>query len=431
MAHDIALLFQQCDPSESLPPGDKRYVTCEGVRGNDVVMELAKVIGYSKKTVCRLLTGHRGGGKSTELRRLQQELEHPSYAGRKFFVVYFEADEEDIDVNDVDFPDLLLAIVRQVGFALRCRLSIELTPSWWVKFIDGLKGLLGSELEFDKLALDVKIAKLTATIKNSPKARDEIRKALEPNTSNLIKAANDFIAEANLRLRDQGQGSLVVIVDNLDRIVLRDLDPRRTTHDHLFLHRGPQLKALDCHLVYTLPITMVFLPQAGALTNVFDSQPYVIPMIKVIHPDGSDNPAGLKAMREVVLKRLARANITEGDAFDTLGTLDDLCRKSGGHLRNLLILLQSACISTGNLPLKQSDVAKAFGEMENGFERSLIRPSIFETLRQIDLTHELSGGEHDSILLYNLSVLEYMNGRVWYAVNPAVRNLAKFIRNPP
>ena len=69
--------------------------------------------------------------------------------------------------------------------------------------------------------------------------------------------------------------------------------------------------------------------------------------------------------------------------------------------------------------------------MENGFERSLIRPSIFETLRQIDLTHELSGGEHDSILLYNLSVLEYMNGRVWYAVNPAVRNLAKFIRNPP
>ncbi len=67
--------------------------------------------------------------------------------------------------------------------------------------------------------------------------------------------------------------------------------------------------------------------------------------------------------------------------------------------------------------------------MSNDFERALNRPEFFEVLRQIDRSHVLPGSGHDQLLLYNLSVLEYLNGAAWYAVNPAVRVLEKL--TPP
>lgn len=430
MAQDIALLFQQCDPAEALPPGDRRYVAFDNVRGEGkhALLRLTRAI-RNKPPVCRLLSGHRGGGKSTELLRLQEELEQTGPTGDKFFVVYFEADQEDLDVSDVDFPDILLAIVRQIGLAFRKRLKVELRSNWFSRFFDDLKSLLGSEVEFQKLELDAKFAKFTAAIKYSPMARDEIRKALEPNISNLIQAANELIEEAIALLQARGYKNLVVIVDNLDRIVLRNFDTCRTSHDHLFLHRGPQLKALKCHIVYTLPISLVYSPQARVVfANIYDSQPDVISMVKVIERDGSDNPQGLQAMRQMVLKRLAAANLTQEDAFDMAGTLDDLCRKSGGHLRSLLLLIDTAGEIAGRLPLTALDIEQAFRDMINAFDRALTKPAYFDALRQIDSTHELSGGDHDLMLLYNLSVLEYENGEIWYAVNPAIQGLRKFKR---
>src|SRR6266542_422296 len=106
MASDIARLYQQCDPARPLPAGDPRYVPVTGVRGpGDLAARLANTIRLSDAPLHLLFTGHRGGGKSTELLRLKHALEHPPGVVNGFFVVYFEADAEDVDVNDVDFPD--------------------------------------------------------------------------------------------------------------------------------------------------------------------------------------------------------------------------------------------------------------------------------------------------------------------------------------
>ncbi len=220
MAQDIARVYRQCDPARPLEPGDIRYVPCENTRGeSDLIAQLTNAIRWSEAPLHLLFSGHRGGGKSTELLRLQKNLVEPPASEEKFFVVYFEADQEDIDVNDVDFPDLLLAIVRQVGKALRERVNVKLRPSWLSRFIGDLKRFLGSEVEFEQLELDAQIAKFTATIKSSPDARLEIRKALEPNVSNLIQAANDLLDEAIIRLKDKGYRNLVLIVDNLGPVI--------------------------------------------------------------------------------------------------------------------------------------------------------------------------------------------------------------------
>jgi len=434
MPRDIARFYQQCDPAEPLPPRDPRYVPGENVRGvGDVVTYIADAFRFSsgtEKILHILFAGHRGGGKSTELLRLKDSLENPPDSEDKFFVVYFEADREDNDVNDADFPDLLLAMIRQVGKAMRERERVELRPGWLARFVDDLRHLLGSEVQFESLELDAKIARFTATIKHSPDARVEIRKALEPNVSNLIEAANSLLDEAVTRLKAMGYSDLVLIVDNLDRIVLRDLGGGINTHERLFINRADHLNSLWCHIVYTLPLSIVFTHHGPRLSSAFGRPPHVLPMVRVIKRDGKDDEDGIRVMGGIVRQRLQAAGVAEGTAFDSSDTLNYLCRMSGGHARNLLILLRSACEQSGSFPLKRDVVERVVRGMGNDFERALSRPEYFDVLRKVDETHDLPGSEHDQLLLYNLSILEYLNDRVWYAVNPAVRLLEKFNSAP-
>jgi hypothetical protein len=75
MAQDIARLYQQCDPARPLQPGDPRYIPFEGVRGEgDLIAQLTNALRWSDVPLQVLFAGHRGGGKSTELLRLQHAL---------------------------------------------------------------------------------------------------------------------------------------------------------------------------------------------------------------------------------------------------------------------------------------------------------------------------------------------------------------------
>ncbi|MDE5095349.1 MAG: ATP-binding protein, partial [Trichodesmium sp. St11_bin5] len=103
-------LYNSFKPSEPLQPDSRVYVDCSEVRGDgDVIKDLAENIEYSDDNTCQLYAGHRGGGKSTELLRLKKYLENKGY-----FVVYFAADENDINPEDTEYVDILLACTRHL-----------------------------------------------------------------------------------------------------------------------------------------------------------------------------------------------------------------------------------------------------------------------------------------------------------------------------
>jgi hypothetical protein len=55
-----------------------------------------------------------------------------------------------------------------------------------------------------------------------------------------------------------------------------------TSHSLLFVEHSEQLKALRCHVVYTVPISLLYNRNLGmAFTNVD-----VIPMVKITKDDG-------------------------------------------------------------------------------------------------------------------------------------------------
>ena len=109
MSDLLPRIYNSFDPSRPLPAGDPQYVDCREVRGDEnIESDVGKRIRNSDQSTYQLYTGHRGSGKSTELRRLQKSLED-----HDFFVVYFEADEEDIDPQNVEYIDILLACTRR------------------------------------------------------------------------------------------------------------------------------------------------------------------------------------------------------------------------------------------------------------------------------------------------------------------------------
>ena len=142
-------IYNVFDPFD--PPPREAYVDCKAVRGDwNVLTELGRKIIRSKGPTCQLYTGHRGVGKSTELLQLQEKL-----IEQKYFVVYFPADSEDIDVEDTEYADILMACTKHLIKTINLEDQNPLKPlsNWLQKRAESLSKLLLTPLSFEGLSL--------------------------------------------------------------------------------------------------------------------------------------------------------------------------------------------------------------------------------------------------------------------------------------
>lgn len=423
-------LYNAFDPFYPLPAGDPQYVDCREVRGEgDIIEDLGKKIKLSQRMTCQLYAGHRGAGKSTELLRLQEYLQNQGC-----FVVYFAADEQDINPEDTEYTDILLACTRHLLEELRNANSKPLRD-WMRDRWEDVKDLALTEVSFETLSLESQIAqfaKLTANVRTVPSLRQKIRDKINPHTTTLIDALNEFIRDAKKNLPDKSS-QLAVIADNLDRIVPFSQDGKRSNLDEIFLDRTEQLKALDCHVIYTIPISMVYSNRATELINNYND-PQVLPMIMVQNPDGSTNEAGLAKIKELIEKRVKQVNpdqSLETGLFDSLETLERLCLMSGGHVRNLLLMMQEAITRTEDLPITAKAAQRAITQARDVYRRTPEERE-WQILAKVSQTQRILNDEQHRNLLFSRCILEYRyydeEGEMqpWYDVHPLIKGIKQF-----
>ncbi|MGB8700826.1 MAG: ATP-binding protein [Thermosynechococcaceae cyanobacterium] len=421
------------------PPPKEVYVAFEEVRGKwDVIQELGRKITRSKNPTCQLYSGHRGVGKSTELLRLKEYLEQ-----QRFFVVYFAADEQDIEPQDADYAEILFACTRHLVEAIKIQNHNPLVD-WMRERWASLKDLALTELAFEGLDLETQIlqfAKITATLKAVPDKRRELRQRINANTPSLIQALNDFIAEAQKQLPAERNRGLVVIVDNLDRIVEVREPGKPSNYEEIYLNRCDMLRGLNCHTIYTVPIALVYSERATDLEINYD-KPDVLPMIMVRHPNGGVNAVGLGKLREMVARRIQGIDPAlvhrldspmEGktSVFDSAKTLEQLFLMSGGHVRNLMQLIQKAIDYTDVLPIKAQAVKRAVEEARETYKNAIQEPH-WEILASACHYKEVKNNEQCLRLLLSRCLLEYRyydedgNLKIWHNVHPLVEDLKSF-----
>lgn len=434
MLLDLERFYQACNPSRPLIIGnasDRRYyIDFAAVRGGKIIEALQRTIARISPDVptCQLFTGHLGCGKSTELLRLKAELEV-----QQFHVVYFESTHV-LEMADVDVTDILLAIAGQVSESLEA-MKIRLKPTYFTKLFGELVDFLQTPIDLGVEAeLSVGIAKITAKTKESPQLRRRLRDYLEPRTANILQSINQELLErANKELKARGKKGLVVIVDNLDRVAIRPLPSGRSLPEYLFIQRGEQLRKLNCHVVYTIPLALTFSNDSAELQHRLGGgvAPKVLPMIPVRLRSGEIFLQGLTMLRQMVLAR-AFPDILASDrlsliteVFDSLETLDRLCLISGGHVRDLLGLLFD-CLREQDPPFDRECVELVI-QRQRDYRANAIDPHEWELIFQVVQQQRVRGDIEYHILLRSLFVFEYRDHQgAWFAVNPVLAETEKF-----
>jgi AAA ATPase domain len=428
----ITEIYNSFNPFRPLEPGDNFYVDCHAVRGNDnIVRELGKKIERSMESTCQLYTGHRGVGKSTELKRLKQYLE-----GKGCKVIYFASDD-DLDTEDTQYMDILLACVRHILEDLQKNADARPVVNWLKARWESLSDLALTEIRVEDWTLETGIgqfARLTATLRQVPGTRQKIRELIDIHSISLIESLNQFIDEAKQKLRVE---RLVVMVDNLDRIAPVLQENGDTNHETIFIDRSNQLRGLNCHVIYTVPLPLIYSNKASTLRDTYgDFQ--VLPMIMVQDPTGQDFPDGLAKVQELIVRRVQpyipavnSPAALVGSIFESEAALRQLCVMTGGHLREVMQVMQVAMDLSDQFPLTLGTLRQALSRARRVY-RDTVDQENWPKLAAVAKAKQLHNEEEYRQLLFSRCVLEYRytdaNGKEqrWHDVHPLLKDVPEF-----
>jgi len=454
MTLDVREFFRATNPARTLnvadPEDRKLYIDFSEVRGAPIIEEMRDNISFFSpdEPTVQLFTGHIGCGKSTELLRLAAELQEEG-----FHVVYFES-SQDLEMGDIDVSDILLAIARRVSESLEELEKIRLeTPKGLQGLLSGAAKLLQTEIDLSAQVgipgvgqvtastegqegvsvLALGLGKITAKAKNSPELRSKLREYLEVRTTSVLDSINhELIEPAIEKLKQLGKQGLVVIVDNLDRVERKPKPWGRPQPAYLFVDRGEQLRQLNCHVLYTVPLSLMYSNDFNQLTSRFGTDPKVLPMVPVRRRDGSEHQQGLTLMRQMALARafsdleleVRRQRVSE--LFESEALFDDLCRISGGHVREFLRLLNDWIKKARKLPLTRDGLDAVVRQRRDQMIRA-ITDDEWELLRQVRERKNVTGDDGYDVLIRSMFVYEYRDEEgSWFDINPILETAAAF-----
>jgi hypothetical protein len=383
-----------------------------------------------------LFCGHRGTGKSTELRRIRQQLNKPGL----FKVILIDAGQDvGLDLNNLEYPDVCLALARALCEQLKDAEGIVIDPvfltpleKWFTERVlvteafrewTG-KAATGADGKWGIPFLSEFFLKFSTAFKTGTKRKEEARTILKSSFGEFAEAFNKLILHVEERMERTWQARrLLFIVDGTDRLTGKD-------SDRFFIEDVYQLRQLRGLFLYCAPIHLVHASSAVRqafdhickvpalkLADKFDPRR---PETRVEHPEARD------VMRQLILRR-APARFFQPDPLATgdWSTVDHFIRISGGHLRDLIRLLNYAFQSTTtdlfDLPSAQAAEKKLATDY-----RHILKSTDYDRLAQIDTTAADANAtdEETRALLYNLALLEYNS--FWWQSHPAVRTLPSY-----
>lgn len=417
LANNLDQAYRACDPDKPLAADDERYVDLSEVRGTRVLAtKIARRISRCDKSQFhqQLITGHRGCGKSTELLRLKKELEESN-----FFVVYIDT-EELLDLVDLDYLDVMLSIAKQTEQELRNQdifISKDLLTEisdWFTDKVtetDETAEIIGAVKTEAEAGAKVPffaslMASLTAEIKSASSRRTTTRQKLKREQAVFTARLNNLLLDARHKVQEKTHTDIVLIVDGLEKMHYEILSDGQSTHNRLFVQHAEQLKAPECHIIYTMPISLAYNANLG---NDFDT-PEVIPMVKT-------SPEGIARLHEVIGQRVNIESIVEDPEF-----IDELAMLSGGVMRDLIRLVRLAT-ETDNEKIGREDIDEARKTLIREYDR-LLRDVEIEQLKWVLKHRRVTGDEAFARMLYLRLILEYHNGERWANLHPAIMQIS-------
>lgn len=320
---------------------DNLYVNLDEVRGNEFIQNIYFSLGINTETeslesvtddyVKIIGSGHRGCGKTTELKKLHRYLNHPD----RYFSVFLSIEEE-MEYGAFQPEDLFIWIILTLVDAVNQRdirikttaldqLATQLLSDKSIE--KELKKSFQTELSAEAEAgfgffkwlsfKTVAKAVFAGTNDTSTKIRTEVRR----NTKAVIEQLNETLVDVREAIQGESQGGdLLFIVDGSEKLKFE-------IYEYLFVQNPNLLRSLSVNLIMSVPINSFYLIEETSAID-FPNQ-FIVPMIKL------EKDRAHHCFREVIRRRL------DEDTFFEPGVLDECVRVSGGCTRQLLIIVNT------------------------------------------------------------------------------------------
>ena len=406
------------------PAKDEEYVAIYDrpeLSDRDPVELMARAIEWTPGQSVQLLSGFRGIGKSTELRRLRQRLRQAGYV-----VVVTDIEDYLSTSEPVEISEFQLAICAAFAQKLHEEEEIGKDPArkgYLQRFVSFLRE---TEIDLQEFSMGgdagLVSVELQGALKRNPTFKDKLRKTLALR-DNFQKQVETFISNtvAEVKKNHKDSTDVVLIVDSLDhfRGVSTTAEEVHASLERLFASHADRLHFRNLHLIYTIPPYLnVLYPNLGSLYTPGGMK--MLTTVKVRDRDTQEPyKPGLETLRQVVSQRGTWERLLSAEA------LNRVILASGGHLRDLLRILAEVMRLATALPVGDNTVETAIAEIRSQFLPIADDNAIW--LEKVHITHDASlpSGHktHDlSVFFDTHMILCYRNGEAWYDVHPLVRD---------
>lgn len=410
--------------AKPLDPEDPRYVPLydnpELVRF-DPVDALAKAISWTRGESVQLLSGFRGTGKSTELRRLKQHLEAADY------IVLLCDMEQYLNLSTpIDVTDFLLAICGAVNEELGRRELLEdsLKASWGDRLTRLFDGKIEiAEFKFGALGVS---AGIKASLQTDPGFKQLVQERMAGHLGALTSEVHDHfeMCASAIGKRKIASVELVLLLDSIEHIRGTSVNAQQvqSSVENLFVGHADKLHFPGWHVVYTIPPHLKV--SYGNLGSLYEPGGIkVLPAFKLRDQSRTKIERNYRVIEQVVAAR--------GDWVKLLAdraSLHRLIYYSGGHLRDLLRLVGGVLTLAQGIPVPRSTVDAAIDQLRMEFLPVADDEALW--LGEISRTHQiaLSSAAGLPVLARFLDThlaLCYLNGEEWYDTHPLIEDQVK------
>ena len=423
----IKELYRSLSGKGALPlsPDDPYYVPIhESTPEKDPILSLWNRIDLAESESVNLLTGFRGNGKSTELKRLKKKLEE---SGCRVFLV--DMLDYMLMTKPLALSDFILSLMAALAGSAEKEIKelAPLTGSYWKR----LHSFLTTEVKLDKIDLSVKggpaTAKLGFQLKTDPDFKSKVQADLEGHLTKLVEDARGFVNELVEKIRklsrDQDK-KVVLLVDSMEQIrgVGEETEKVYGSVVELFSGQAANLFFPRLHIVYTVPPYLSTL--AHNLGRTLGGHPITQwPNIHVRISDNIPGPKGTQLMVKVIEKRFKGwESIIHKD------TLIRFAEVSGGDLRDFfrlvresVVSLRMARVTNPDAELDEISIQRVIQQLAN--ELLPIADEDAKWLARIHETKKASIASEKNLpslarLLDSNLIMNYLNGEPWYDVHP-------------
>jgi hypothetical protein len=252
----------------------------------------------------------------------------------------------------------------------------------------------------------------------------------------LIGLVNKLLVECNDILQKAEQREWLFIGEDFDRAGI----PTAQTEE-LFLRFGNIFQDLQTHMIFTIPVSLVYSERASQLPFGGDRIQSIVDT-PVFKPNHTPDPPGRQAIREVLKKRMSLDLFGEGQ-------MERLIVASGGNLRDLFKIVTDAAINARlrkdtDGKIGKSDADAAINELRKEYLHRLSE-SIFDEQQSIPISYAdkakrlleiYENGQKDPVpdavmfSLFRARAVQEFNGEGWYGVHPLVVEIMKRQEQP-